>query len=211
MSISRRLTGKFQRKDSKVLDKHDLKSLTAALLLRESNTNYVGHLITLSKDEEIDAALFLEICVQNKQKQAAFRAAWVLEHIATFQPERFAAVLPNFCQQLAIQANDGCQRHFTKILMYMTDHHAPAVYRDFLETIDKEELIVAVMFEWLINPKTLVATQVNCMDILYNLSHEYDWIASELQAQITFLLKTGTAAMQSRGKKILGKLRPLET
>jgi hypothetical protein len=40
------------------------------------------------------------------------------------------------------------------------------------------------------------------MDVLYNLKEIDGWIAGELRAQIEFQLKDGSAALQSRGKKV---------
>ncbi|HZG70744.1 MAG TPA: hypothetical protein VEY51_04330 [Chondromyces sp.] len=70
------------------------------------------------------------------------------------------------------------------------------------------EAVGEITFEWLINPETPVAVQANCLDILYNLSSHYDWIRDELVLQTEFLLKKASAAMQSRGKKVLRKLNP---
>lgn len=69
------------------------------------------------------------------------------------------------------------------------------------------EPVVEKTFEWLICPRTPVAVRVNCMDILFNLKQEFPWIEEELKAQVTFFLHDGSAAMQSRGKAVLRKLK----
>ncbi|WP_186461731.1 hypothetical protein [Mucilaginibacter pallidiroseus] len=43
-------------------------------------------------------------------------------------------------------------------------------------------------------------------DILYCLTDRYDWIAAELENQIVFMMRDGTAAIQLRGKKIINSL-----
>jgi len=66
--------------------------------------------------------------------------------------------------------------------------------------------IIGTTFEWMVYPQTPVAVKVNCMDVLYNLKEIDGWIADELRAQIEFQLKDGSAALQSRGRKVLKKL-----
>jgi len=45
------------------------------------------------------------------------------------------------------------------------------------------------------------------MDILLHFAKEQPWIPDELRSQVQFLLKDGSAAVQSRGKRILKKLK----
>jgi len=147
-----------------------------------------------------------ELCYE-KDKTPAFRAAWVLEHIAASHPERFVPVVSNFINRLPEQHNPSCQRHFTKILMEITHPKAAKPYRQAYAEIDRER-VVETVFGWLIDPCTPVAVQVNCMDILYHMRNEYDWVTAELRQQTEFLMmRHGSAAMLSRGKKIIGKLR----
>jgi hypothetical protein len=41
---------------------------------------------------------------------------------------------------------------------------------------------------------------------LFNMSMRYPWIKAELTEQLKFLMRDGTAAIQSRGKKLLLQL-----
>jgi len=52
-----------------------------------------------------------------------------------------------------------------------------------------------------------VAVKVFCCEILFNLRNRYDWLTDELARKTEFLMKDGSAAMQSRGKKILKQLQ----
>lgn len=133
--------------------------------------------------------------------QIAFRATWILEYAFTFNRDSFVVCLPEFLNAYLKQNNNSCRRQYTKILMGLSEKGS-----NYLEEYDLSEL-VEVTFEWLIDPETPVAVQVNCLDILFNLSNRYDWIEDELKAQIVFLLKDGTAAMQSRGKNLLKKMK----
>jgi len=133
------------------------------------------------------------------EKVIAFRASWILENIFLEWKDLFWDELPLFFVKYPLQSNDSCRRHFTKIMMEITKR------RQDVETAEWEPVIEAT-FGWLVDPASPVAVQANCIDILFNLRDEDDWIGSELKAQVQFLLKNGTAAIQARGKKILGKL-----
>ncbi|MFC0321609.1 MULTISPECIES: hypothetical protein [Olivibacter] len=149
----------------------------------------------------------LSLCY-HPQKAIAFRAAWILEFVENKSPDRFIPLLVEFIEQLTHQHNASCQRHFTKILMNYTNRKAKTIRKEAfsqLTTTHKEQVVERV-FEWLIKSETPVAVRVNCIEILYNLVPLFPWIKDELNAQITFYLKDGSAAMQSRGKKLLMKL-----
>ncbi|MEH6307049.1 hypothetical protein RYH73_15480 [Olivibacter sp. CPCC 100613] len=150
----------------------------------------------------------LSLCYYS-QKTIAFRAAWILEFAEGKSPERFAPLLVGFIEQLPQQHHTGCQRIFTKILMDYTHKRAKIVREEAFNelTIGHKERLVELIFEWLIKPETPVAVRVNCIDILYNLIPLFSWIREELIAQINFYLKDGSAAMQSRGKRLLAKLQ----
>ncbi|MXV52105.1 hypothetical protein GS399_14090 [Pedobacter sp. HMF7647] len=141
----------------------------------------------------------------HKDDAIAFRAAWILEYIEVYFPARFLPHFESFNKIYSNQKNHSCQRHFTKIMMHFTSKKAPEIYQNALRDIDLES-IVETTFSWLIDSKTPVAVKVNCLDILFDLSDKFDWIKDELKAQTEFLLRDGSAAMQSRGRKILGRL-----
>lgn len=165
----------------------------------------VPNLVALAQDKTLSVETLHDICYDRKHGTIAFRAAWVLEYIATHHPERFMPVFGTFMSRLPEQQNHSCQRHFTKILMHVTRPDAPALYQEARGTINGEQ-VVDTIFSWLIASRTPVAVQVNCMDILFNMRNEFEWIAEELAQQTAFLMKDGSAALQSRGKKILAKL-----
>jgi len=165
----------------------------------------IPDLAVFAADTAIPVTWWHALSYHEQDDSIAFRAAWVLEHIAAYYPERFSSVFADFLSRLPDQRNRSCQRHFTKILMIVTDPKAPDSYRDAYLQTDRERLAETV-FGWLIDIGTPVAVQVNCLDILYNLIAEFDWIKDELKQQTEYLLREGSAAMQSRGKKVLAKL-----
>lgn len=166
----------------------------------------VPALIALGDDATISVALLHEVCFYEKNDSIAFYAAYVLEYIAYRHPDRFVPVFDTFVSRLPGQKNFSCQRHFTKILMAITHPKAAKPYQEAYSRVDRDQLVETV-FGWLIDPRTPVAVQANCMDILLNMSAEFEWIAEELKHQIEFLMLDGSAALQSRGKKVLDKLK----
>lgn len=135
-------------------------------------------------------------------KKVAFHAAWILEYMIYSNPERFRNIYVSLLSVYLVQKNLSCQRHFTKILMLLTE----SSNKHYLETVDLDQLIETT-FELMINSETPVAVKANCMDILFNLRETYKWIAEELKEQIEFLLKDGMPAIQGRGKRILKRMR----
>jgi hypothetical protein len=58
----------------------------------------------------------------------------------------------------------------------------------------------------MIDPKVKVAVKVCAASTLFNLCGRYDWIKEELAGQIQFMLRDGSPAIQSRGRKLLALL-----
>lgn len=134
--------------------------------------------------------------------EVGFRAAWILELIYEGFPEKLDQDIPAILDAYHRQQNPGAMRHFTKIMMAATDT------TDKVGKLSESDIehLVSTTFDWMINPSTSVAVQVNCMDILFNLRSRADWIQDELEEQINFLLKDGSPALQSRGKRVLKKI-----
>jgi len=160
-------------------------------------------LAALSADNKLPVSELLDLSFQ-RQQEIAFRAGWILETIAIKYPGAFKPLVSDFLNRYAHQRNTSCQRHFTKIMMCLTDPE----YSDRVQVSSCFDAgpIIETTFEWLIDPKTPVAVQVNCMDVLFNLKDTLPWISAELQSQVVFLLHAGSPALQSRGKAILKKL-----
>jgi len=58
----------------------------------------------------------------------------------------------------------------------------------------------------MIDPQIKIAVKVFAGEALFNMRNNYAWIAEELANQIQFLMRNGTAAIQSRGRMILKQL-----
>lgn len=137
----------------------------------------------------------------HEDKQTAFRAAWILENVFEHCPDCFYPHLDKFISDFPRQENDSCKRHYTNILRHPLLQLQLHKYPD-----EAVETLVETVFEWLIDADTPAAVKANCLDILFDLSKRYDWIAAELEEQIHFLLKDGGPAIQARGKRVLKKL-----
>lgn len=135
-------------------------------------------------------------------KDIAFRAAWILENVFLQNPARYEPDLEYLLSRMREIKHPSCQRHYVKILMHITSSKTFPAIKNKLETIDLEP-VVEQCFDWMINPKIKVAVKVFAADVLFNLSNRYPWIKEELANQITFLMKNGSPAIQSRGRKLL--------
>ncbi|MBK0383035.1 hypothetical protein I5M32_08695 [Pedobacter sp. SD-b] len=154
-------------------------------------------------DGQISYQDLLGLCF-HKDKQIAFRAAWVLEYAEGFSPEDFLPYAKDFIRVYPDVNNDSVQRHFTKIIMRLSSNE----YIDFYGLKpDDFENVLAITFEWLLNPKTPVAVQANAMEILFQLSPNFDWVKEELVAILEQKLLSGSAALVSRSKKILKMMK----
>lgn len=96
----------------------------------------------------------------------------------------------------------SCKRHYAKIAMHITSPKIHPLIKEHLQNKNLE-VIVEQCFDWMIDPKVLIAVKVFAAETLYNLSHRYKWISEELKDQLSFLMNNGSAAIQSKGKKLL--------
>lgn len=167
----------------------------------------VQELAELAGTGKLQVQELLPLCSHKDTPAVAFRAAWVLESIASTFPDLFVPILPEFTKHLPQQQNHSCQRHFTNILLRCLKPKADALHKAAWLTITNREQVAETVFEWLIHPKVPVAVQVNCLEALLYLSEEFAWIKDELREQTAFYLKDGSAAMQSRGRRILKQLQ----
>jgi hypothetical protein len=182
------------------MNKSDLLKAISGTLVKAK----VERLAALTADNEESVSDLLDLTFYT-QPEVAFRAAWISECVVLNYPERFELLVPEFLERYIDQRNRSCQRHFTKIMMCITDPKRSAVLH--MPPQHNVDPIIEKTFEWLIDEKAPVALRVNCMEVLFNLRDRSSWIADELRSEITFFLHGGSAAVQSSGKAILKKLR----
>jgi len=135
----------------------------------------------------------------------AFRAAWLLENLFLQKPEMYADDLPYLISRINDVKDPSCKRHYAKIMMHITAPKVPVSIQEKLTKTDLEP-VVEHLFDWLIDPKILIAVKVFAAEALFNMRERYPWIKGELAEQLRFLMRDGTAAIQTRGKKLLSKL-----
>lgn len=165
----------------------------------------------ISKNETVQMALnkdctskdLIELSL-HPLNELAFRSSWILEQLFYFRRDSFLISIEDFLHAYFQQKNQSCQRHFTKIMMSLTEAKSNKISFDWI--VENQDEIIETTFDWFIKIDTPIAVIVNCMDILWHLSNSQAWIVGELRSQVQFLLKDGSAAVQSRGKRILKKL-----
>jgi hypothetical protein len=135
-------------------------------------------------------------------KVIAFRASWILENVLLADPLKYEPDLDYLLSRFKDVKYPGPQRHYAKILMHLTDPGMLPAIRTKLQILDLEPAIEQC-FDWMIDPKVKIAVKVFASEALFNLRSSYPWVAEELENQIKFLMRNGSAAIQSRGKKLL--------
>lgn len=138
-------------------------------------------------------------------KNIAFRAAWILENIFLQDPSRYEPDLEYLLSRTREVQYESCQRHYAKIIMHLTNKKTPQIIQQKLQQLDLEP-VIEQCFDWMINPEVKIAVKVFAAEALFNLRCRYPWIAEELANQLRFLMRNGTAAIQTRGRKLLGEL-----
>ncbi len=141
-------------------------------------------------------------------KKIAFRAAWLLENLFLQRPDAYITDLEYLVSSFPYINHGSCKRHYAKIAMHITAPQASPSIKQQLFEIDMEP-VINQCFDWVIDPKVLVAVKSFATEALFNLRHRYPWIAEELSAQLEYLMRDGSPAIQSKGEKLLAYLHPL--
>jgi hypothetical protein len=182
--------------------------LTADELIKEISVTMVkSRVIKLSailQKQQFSLRDLIDITF-NPDKDVAFRAAWILENLFLQKPESYMQDVDYLLSRIKDVANPSCKRHYAKMVTHITSPKSPEDIRHKLAEIDLEP-VVEQLFDWMIDPKVLIAVKVFAAQALFNLRNRYEWLTEELANQIQFLMRDGSAAIQSRGRKLLSKL-----
>ena len=165
----------------------------------------VLNLTEIVKQQYINVKDLIKLTFDADQ-QIGFRAAWILENLLLKDEMLFLENLDELLLRFPQVNNPSCQRHYVKILMYLTSPEINPVIKIKIGTANLET-IVETCFDWLINPKVAIAVKCLCCEVLFNLRNRYYWIDDELARQLEFLMKDGSPGIQSKGKKILKALQ----
>ena len=135
-------------------------------------------------------------------KQVAFRAAWLMDTMYFDDPLFYLNDIDYLLQQIPNITYPASKRHYPRITLNLTSPKAPTAIKDKLASIDMEP-VVEHFFDWMIDPKVKVAVKVFVTEVLFNLRERYPWVNEELASQIQYLMRDGSAAIQSTGKRLL--------
>ena len=86
--------------------------------------------------------------------------------------------------------------------MHATSPKAPKSIKHKLAVLNIE-LLIEQLFDWMIDTEVKIAVKVFSAEALYNLRQQHDWIKDELRNQLEFLMRNGSPAIQTRGRKLL--------
>ncbi|MDB5025390.1 MAG: hypothetical protein JWP78_3145 [Mucilaginibacter sp.] len=182
--------------------------LTAGELVKEISTTVtkikVVKLSAILEKQQFALPDLIDITF-HLDKNVAFRAAWILENLFLQKPEHYLNDMDYLLWRIKDVKNPSCKRHYAKIVMRITSLKVPLNIERKLADINLEPA-TEQLFDWIIDPKVLIAVKVFAVQALFNIRHRYPWVAEELANQIRFLMHNGSAAIQSRGKKLLSQL-----
>lgn len=165
----------------------------------------VANSTAMIEDHNLDVGDLIEVSF-HKKKEVAFRAAWMLEYIMTNKPAVFIDHVNRLLKLLPKQKNPSAMRHYAKIVALLTDKKANQIYQDIVKDINFEP-VIELLFIWLVEPETLVATKVHCMQALANLVPNYDWIKDELMETVDYLMGVESIAFFARAKMVKKQLK----
>ncbi|MEL6483564.1 MAG: hypothetical protein AAFP96_01810 [Bacteroidota bacterium] len=145
--------------------------------------------------------------VFEEEKEGAFMASWVLDHLLR---RNLSLLLPHiefFISGLPGMQSDSSIRpmaHCCEMLLIKVYKKKDPVYTKAINTTHKE-ILLSTNFDWLIGPYR-AATKVFAMTNVYYLGKEFAWVHPELTSVLQETLSEGSRAYQNRGSKILKRL-----
>ena len=164
----------------------------------------VIELTKIIKEQEFPLHNLVDITF-HPDRNVAFRASWILENVLLDDLDNYIPHI-NYLTKRFIDVNyPSCQRHYGNIIMRITSAKAPKSIKAVIKKIDFDP-VIEHLFEWLIDEKVKIAVKSCAAEALFNLRLQYPWIREELTEQLQYLMRDGTAAIQSRGRKLLKEL-----
>jgi hypothetical protein len=170
---------------------------------RENRKKYAN--MVLGQPELLPKVLDIFFDVDDK---TSCRAGWLLEFVAR---ENLNAILPHIdriTEEMHRVHLDPAVRPIAKICEYLIEayyHKNPNQIKKRLKPIHKER-IIALSFDYLITDQK-IAPKAYCMNILYLLGQDYDWIHPELIMILERDFHAGSAGFKARARRLLKKLK----
>jgi hypothetical protein len=150
--------------------------------------------------ELVDLTFYLD-------QEIALKASRLLEYILFKFPENYYQDIEYFIGRAKDADTAVSKKSYAKILMHITSPDVPKDVRDKIREIDLEN-IVGLCFEWMENPRMLVSTRASVMEALFNLRHQYPWIAEQLSKRLELLSQSASPYLLTKCNYILGYLHP---
>ncbi len=165
----------------------------------------VDKLTLLLKQQDFALRDLIDLTFHN-EKTIAYRAAWLLENVLLANPVIYLPELDYLLSRFKEVKYESCQRHYAKIFMHLTSPKMHTLIKTQLAQTDMQP-VIEQCFDWIIDPKVLIAVKRFAVEALFNLRGRYGWISDELVSQIQFLMRDGSPAIQTYGRKLLAALQ----
>ena len=173
---------------------HSIQSRYKFAALIHQNPNLLPKLLTISKGTETPTS---------------FKAMWVLEFVCKEHLDLLLPHISNFLKTIQKLELQSAIRPAAKICEYLCVAYYDKNNNDIIKGLTKNnrEQITSICFDWLINPKTKVASKAYSMSVLYWLGTEFTWIHPELKLILEQQYLQSSAAYKARARMVLKKLK----
>lgn|GEM_PF-306077 len=131
------------------------------------------------------------------------KACWIAELVFEAKIQWLKNHLDTFSQTLPLFKNESALRPISKICLFVLQYYQQ--HPDFLKPEHLQQ-ITETCFDWLINPKTKVASKAYSMRTLYLLGKKEDWIYPELTRILSEDASKHTAAYKAAAKDVVKKI-----
>ena len=136
------------------------------------------------------------------------RAAWLLEFVAR---ENLDSILP-FLDRITLEMPkvhfDSAVRPIAKICEYLIEAYSSKHNnhtKDYLKLVHKER-IIELCFDYMITDQK-IAPKAYCMNTLFLLGRDFDWIHPELEIILERDLHMQSSGFKARARHILKKIK----
>ncbi len=140
-------------------------------------------------------------------KEIALKASRLLEYILFKFPENYYSDIEYFIDRAKDTDTPVSKKSYAKILMHITSPDVPKDVRNKMKEIDLEN-VIELCFEWMKNPKMLVSARASAIEALFNMRHQYPWIAEQLSKRLELISQNASPYLLTKCNYILGYLHP---
>lgn len=130
-----------------------------------------------------------DICISNEKH--SWRATWILDKVYDIAPDLVRLYLPQMIELVPSLTNESKLRQYLKLISL--EPLPSNISGDFIN----------YCFDVLISTTSTIAIKVYAMQILYNFSLQEPDLQNELALVIEEQMENGSAALYSRGRRIL--------